>query len=315
MYQYALFGHHLRSELLFPELVPVVGGGPHWTFKFANHSDPSQEVVLHEEELSATCRMRVSRVGARYRYAHSCTGSFEVSPDGRDVTFSAAADCSHDAVRLDLLARVLPLALMRGGLVCLHGSAVAWRDRAIALLGPKGSGKSTLALAATRAGAQHLSDDVLPIELDPVPLALPGDHTMRLNEDSTHHLSLSASDACRRTLDGKQLFTRPRAEALGVRPTRLAAIYLVSPMHAPVQSPTPAVQRRRLADVRAVPALLPHNKIGALLRGEAAGAMLGGMAQLAMRVPIYELSVARDWSRLDEAVAQLRSWHKPGEPD
>lgn len=315
MYQYALFGHHLRSELLFPELVPVTGGGPHWTFKFAKHSASSQEVVLHEEELSATCRMRVSRVGARYRYTHSCTGSFEVSADGRDVSFSAAADCSHDAVRLDLLARVLPLALMRGGLVCLHGSAVSWRDRAIALLGPKGSGKSTLALAAARAGAQHLSDDVLPIELDPVPLALPGDHTLRLNEDSSRQLSLSASDACRRTLDGKQLFTQPRAEALGVRPTRLAAIYLVLPMHASAQGPRAALERRRLADVSAVPALLPHNKIGALLRGEAAGAMLGRIAQLAMRVPIYRLSVARDWSRLDEAVAQLRDWHRPGAPD
>ena len=62
-----------------------------------------------------------------------------------------------------LLGPVMGFVLRLRGMICLHASAVALENHAIALLGPAGSGKSTTAAAFARLGHAVLTDDVLPI--------------------------------------------------------------------------------------------------------------------------------------------------------
>jgi dephospho-CoA kinase len=50
------------------------------------------------------------------------------------------------------------------GVVCLHASAVAIGDEAIALLGPAGSGKSTTAAAFAERGYSVLAEDVVTLD-------------------------------------------------------------------------------------------------------------------------------------------------------
>jgi hypothetical protein len=50
------------------------------------------------------------------------------------------------------------------GVVCLHASAVAIGDEAIALLGPAGSGKSTTAAAFAERGYNVLAEDVVTLD-------------------------------------------------------------------------------------------------------------------------------------------------------
>ena len=63
-----------------------------------------------------------------------------------------------------LIAQVLPFAAALNGLEVLHASAVAFGDRALALIGASGAGKTSLALAACRLGAELIADDVLALE-------------------------------------------------------------------------------------------------------------------------------------------------------
>ena len=60
-----------------------------------------------------------------------------------------------------LLGPILGLLLRLRGVTCLHGSAVAIEDHAIAFVGPPGVGKSTTAAALGERGYEVLSDDVV----------------------------------------------------------------------------------------------------------------------------------------------------------
>ncbi len=60
-----------------------------------------------------------------------------------------------------LLGPVLGLLLRFRGLTCLHASAVAFGDCAVAFVGSEGSGKSTTAAALARNGHPVLSDDIV----------------------------------------------------------------------------------------------------------------------------------------------------------
>lgn len=60
-----------------------------------------------------------------------------------------------------LLGPVLGLLLRFRGLTCLHASAVAFGDSAVAFVGSEGAGKSTTAAALARNGHPVLSDDIV----------------------------------------------------------------------------------------------------------------------------------------------------------
>jgi len=60
-----------------------------------------------------------------------------------------------------LLGPVLGLLLRLRGVTCLHASAVALADRAIAFVGSEGAGKSTTAALLARKGLAIISDDVV----------------------------------------------------------------------------------------------------------------------------------------------------------
>jgi hypothetical protein len=63
-----------------------------------------------------------------------------------------------------LLGPVLGILLRYRGVTCLHASAVAVGDKAVAFVGAAGAGKSTIAAALARRGFPVLSDDIVPLE-------------------------------------------------------------------------------------------------------------------------------------------------------
>ena len=321
MPDYAIFGGTLRSELEFPELVPVDGSTADWTLRMGPLAPNGHEEVLHDASLSPSCRVRVTYAGGRYRYAHSCTGTFEVAANGREIRFAPAADCRLDVARTDVIARVLLLALHRPGVAWMHGSAVVCGGRAIAFLGPSGVGKSSIALALARAGAQHVCDDTLPIELGSPPVVWPSDHTLRLNDDTKARFA-DGVDAVRREADGKFILTHDMLATAAAAPRStspiarapLEAIYLVIPETNPTVLSRPVV-RNRLQSSVSVPALIPHIKVGPILPRGAAARVLNDLATVVDAVPVYQLRVARDWSLVDRVVEQLLVWHPLQAPE
>jgi len=318
MPDYFVFGGCLRSELSFPELAETRSSVPNWTLRLGTLSTSRDAEVLSDVALSATCRIRLTRGDGWFRYSHSCTGSFEVFAEGRRILFEPAPNGDLDGARADFVSRVLLYCVDHTAITWLHGSAVRIGGSAVAFLGPSGSGKSTLALALAQGGAQHICDDTLPVEAGSTPVVWPSDGIIRLCSDSRSHLVASAS-AIRRESDGKFVMTRRAAGTSddssgsgGPDSPRcpLAAIYLLTPDD-PAASDG-AVTRRLMKPTSAVAGLMPHLKLGPVVRREDPARLVRQLGAIASAVPVFELRVSRDWSAVDDVVETMIGWHTPG---
>jgi len=315
MPDYFVFGGCLRSELTFPELTPAHGRVPNWMLRIGTLSRTDDAEVLSDVEVSPTCRIRLTVGDGWFRYSHSCTGSFEVFADGRRILFEPAEHGDLDGARADFISRVLLYCVDRASITWLHGSAVRIGGGAVAFLGAAGSGKSTLAMALTRGGADHICDDTLPVEAGVNPVIWPSDDVIRLHSDSRARLASSAS-AIRRESDGKFVMTRREvgstpssfpSDAWATTRCPLSAIYVLS---SPDSSPNgAAVSRQLMTPTAAVSTLMQHLKLGPLITREAPARLLNQLFAIVQTVPVYELTVSRDWSLVDDVVERVTAWH------
>lgn len=315
MPDYIVFGGCLRSELTFPELTHGNGRAPDWVLRLGKLSRSDEAEVISDVELSPTCRIRLTVGDGWFRYSHSCTGSFEVFADGRRILFEPAEHGDLDGARADFVSRVLPYCVDHASITWLQGSAVRIGGGAVAFLGPAGSGKSTLAMALTRGGADHICDDALPVEVDATPVVWPSDDIIRLCSESRARLASSAR-AIRRESDGRFVMTRrelasaesaPGADAPDSIRSPLATIYVLkSSDSSPGDTP---VVRQLVSPSAAVSTLMQNLKLGPLVTREAPARLLNQLCAIVQTVPVYELTVLRDWSVLAEVVEALTAWH------
>jgi hypothetical protein len=86
---------------------------------------------------------------------------FWMDRSGTEIWASWPSTSSAEEAATYLLGPVLGLLLRFRGVTCLHASAVAIENSAIAFVGAEGAGKSTTAAAIARAGYAVVSDDVV----------------------------------------------------------------------------------------------------------------------------------------------------------
>jgi hypothetical protein len=101
--------------------------------------------------------------GDYFRLRYRDGTEFVVNRQGTQVWAAWPDTATLEDAATYLLGPVLAFLLRLRGVICLHASAVAIDDRAIALLGPPGVGKSTTAAAFAKLGYAVLSDDVVPL--------------------------------------------------------------------------------------------------------------------------------------------------------
>jgi hypothetical protein len=315
MPEYFIFGGCLRSEVQFPELTETRGRTPDWTLRLGSLSRSDRGTVLSDVEFSPTCRVTLSRGDGWLRYAHTCTGTFEIFAEGTRVIFEPAPRCDMSIARTDFVARVLLHCVDRERVTWLHGSAVRIGRKAVAFLGQSGAGKSTMALALARAGCQHICDDTLPVEAGTPSIVWPSDHIIRLRADTRGRLA-SCAHATRRESDGKFILTGGAFDSsevtmasgvAGAGRAPLAAVYLLKPV--PRSASAEPVTRSLVGPTWAIPCLMQNLKLDPVVGpGDPAGLMrqLGGIAG---STPVFELTVSRDWERIDDVVARLLAWH------
>src|SRR4051812_33926537 len=318
MPDYFVFGGCLRSELVFPELTETGGRMPDWSLKVGKLAPEEGAEVISKASLSRSCHVSVTRSHDTFRYTHSCTGTFEVSENRRDITFEPVSGGNLNTARTDLVSRVLLSCVSTGNVTWLHGSAVRIGDSAVAFLGASGTGKSTLALALDRAGAQHICDDTLPVQATPDPVIYPSDRIIRLRPDSRRHLASHAS-AIRRETDSKFVLTQDairrntasRLDETETARTPLGALYLLTlvPTFGTLQPAGRRMKRQLLPPRLAVPALIQHIKLGPVMRAGDPAHYMQQLGVIARAVPVYELRVPRDWAVVDEVVAEILAWH------
>ena len=147
----------------------------------------------------------------------------EVWADWRD-TLSV-----EDAVSF-VIGSALGFVLRLRGITCLHGSAIAIGDAAVALVGPSGSGKSSTAAGFARLGYAVLSDDILALgEAGAAFVVEPAFPRVRLWPQSARSL-FGSWDALPRVTpnwDKCQLDLEKHGFAFQSKPLPLAAIYFL----------------------------------------------------------------------------------------
>jgi hypothetical protein len=181
-FTYAVFGLLLRSNLHIPELIPLqpklapslLASSSDSTVSVYLNASPQISALIPSgpEELSyansykdeaGEPTLRIWKAaGSRYlRLAYFDGSQFWLDREGTEVWATWPANLTLEDTATYLLGPVLGLLLRLRGVTCLHASAVAFGNSAVAFVGSEGAGKSTTAAALARRGNAILSDDVV----------------------------------------------------------------------------------------------------------------------------------------------------------
>jgi hypothetical protein len=308
VHMYSVFGGRFRSDLTFGDLTPASGTVADWSLEAIEAPCPARGGMLDlgRDQVTGDVAVRLYRHDDGMRLVFDDTGTFDVVEGGRRILWFRTDAADLEAVRLDVLGRVLPLALHMRSTFTLHGSSVRLGDGAVAFLAPKHRGKSTLAWALTAAGGELLSDDAVPVQMGHTATTLPGIRGVRLWSDSASRVG-AAAPMVPGHRDHKCLFETTDPAPAPMAPVPLAGIYLLMPVSSTGGSA--AACRARLTEIEGTIALISQMKLGPLLGGGEGGRTLAFCAQLSSRIPVHRLKVVRDFDRLDDVVSQLIAWH------
>jgi hypothetical protein len=307
MNYYSAFGGTLASSFPFPELRPADGRTPDWTIRRVDDAAPDVELTQSgHDDLDEGATVDLYRHAAGLRVTFSDSGTFDLTEGARNIAWYPRDESNEELARLDLLGRVLAVALHEQGLLALHASAVEVNGRAIGFLAAKGSGKSTLALALVERGGRLLTDDTLPIRVSEL-VAYPGVHSVRVWADSVSRFA-SLGEARIGLADKYTLSALPETSLAHER-VRLQALYVLAPRSA--EDATEKVKRTQLGAMSATFAFMRHSKLGALLAGPESHLVFDRCSELASSIPCFELEVVRDLAAVSEVAGALMVWHEP----
>jgi hypothetical protein len=173
-FDYLLFGLVFRFNLPIPQLLSVqssdasadaevhLGALPPAVTKNSNGTERVLFVSPDKNEANQPTHRLCKREEDLLFRLEFCDGTqFWLDSTGKHLWSTWPQDLSLQDTLGYLLGPVLGFLLRIRGVVCLHASAVAVRNRAVVFVGAAGAGKSTTAAAFAREGCAVLSDDVV----------------------------------------------------------------------------------------------------------------------------------------------------------
>ncbi len=310
MPDYHFLNGTFRSDLSLPELTPARGLAVCWQLTRSETLAPAlNPVMLGEEPVEPGVRVTLVHHEQGLRLSFDDTGVFDISADGAEIAWRPPSAPDLNAVRKDILGRVISVALHQQGLLALHGSAVELGGRAIAFLAPKFHGKSTTAAALVERGARLLADDLVVVSCTEPLTVLPSVPVVQLWEDSARSLSRGSLAAPDLQVGPKIQRRWTEASQHAFEPAPLGGIYLLAPMR---PGDSAGVARHALSTVEATLALLGQAKIGALLGKKERANLLTRCGIVADALPVFRLDVPRDFGRLGELASVMETWHSDG---
>lgn len=183
--------------------------------------------------------LRVFRLldGQYYRFDYADQTRFLIDRAGRKIWAEWQAPLTLEDTATYLLGPVLGFVMLLRGIVCLHASAIAIEDKAIALIGPAGSGKSTTAAAFAERGYSVLAEDVVTLDdRGDRFLVRPGYPCIRLWPPAVKALYGSETHLPRLTPNWDKCYL-DLSERFHTEPLPLAAIYQLGERHHDAHAP------------------------------------------------------------------------------
>lgn len=325
---YSVFGLHLRANRSIPGLEP----------RGTSHEAPEIQIYFGlappvEVEVSASPEipayvssvllesgepaLRIWKIanGAFLRLEYFDGMRFWIDRKGTRVWSLWPDSSSLEDAATYLLGPVLGLLLRMRGVTCLHASAVAFGNRAVAFVGDEGAGKSTTAAAFARRGHSVLSDDIVALaERDGDFSVMPAYPYLSLWPESVEMLygpgktlpSFSANfEKCMVSLIENALHFEKQ-------PLSLAAIFLLGERSADPAAPL----LESLTPQQSLISLVANSYATHLLDDAMRAREFALLGRLLSRVPVRRLRPHQDPARLDrlcglveDACSQL-----PGRP-
>jgi hypothetical protein len=220
------------SPTAIADVCITFGSLPAWLHEVSTTQIESSYVSEYKDECGNPA-LRVFRVldGKYYRFRYADQTEFVLNRAGTEIWAAWHEPLTIEDTATYLLGPIMGFVLLLRGLVCLHASAIAIGDEAIALVGPAGAGKSTTAAAFSDRGFSILAEDVVTLDdRDDHFLVRPAYPSIRLWPASVEALYGTPTRLPKLTpnWDKCYLDLTERPEQFQPEPLPLAAIYLLS---------------------------------------------------------------------------------------
>jgi hypothetical protein len=230
---------------------------------------------------------------------------FAVERRGREVWGDWPENYTLEDACTYLLGPVLGFVLRLRGMICLHASAVAVDEQAIALVGPPGAGKSTTAAMFAQRGFSVIADDVVALAEDEknfqVQLGYP-----RLNLWSDSVGALFGSDEALPRItpnwDKRYLALGDNGFGFATKPLPLGVVYLLGSREAGLEAPV----MDYLTGSDALAQFVTNTYVNYLLDRNMRSREFDVLTRLVVRIPIRRVRPPAGYSAvfgLSEAIA------------
>jgi hypothetical protein len=238
-YRCSIYGLGVVANKIIPGVPPSAtasddvrvsfGSLPSWVHELSVDQIETSYVAQYKDECGIPA-LRVFRLfeGKYYRFCYADQTEFVVDQNGSKIWASWIEPLTLEDTSTYLLGPIMGFVMLLRGVVCLHASAVAIGDEAIALLGAAGSGKSTTAAAFSARGYSILAEDVVTLDdREDHFLVRPAYPCIRLWPASVKALYGTETHLPKLTpnWDKRYLDLTQRPEQFQQQPLRLAAIY------------------------------------------------------------------------------------------
>lgn len=310
---YSVCGLSVRSNRAIPDLVPAEPASTvdvEINFLGSSESCGLGQAILRyccsEVALNGDPVVRLWEAASPvpfYTLQYADGSRFVIDASGSNIWAMWAKASIFEDTLMYLLGPVLGFVLRLRGVTCLHASAVAIVDSAIALVGPAGAGKSTMAAQFCSMGYPVLSDDI--VTLDPAGdffLVQPAPARLRLWPSSVEHLCGQEDALPRLTPSWEKRYLDLRAipSRYHSAPLPLAAVYLLNEAEEPAQSianlPRPAAMMQLLGNVYVNYLLDDIFRERDFMR----------LAKMLNTVPVRKVNLPRDFAALERTCRAIR---------
>jgi len=322
---YPVYGLQLRADQRIPGLQSaILPGAPSVAVHLGMAPEEARDPFLRGDTLTYRSRfllesgepvLKVWQLasGALLRVDYFDGMQFWVGAQGTEIWAVWPDSLTLEDATAYLLGPVLGFVLRLRGVTCLHASAVAFGDRAVAFVGDAGAGKSTTAAAFAGRGNAVLSDDIVALlERDGTFFVLPAYPYLCLWPDSAKMLygagttlpRFSAND------DKRQLLLTGNGLRFEEQPRPLKAIFILGERTTGIDAPLV----ERLRPQENLLSLVANSYATNLLNVEMRAREFELLGRLIAAVPIWSLHAHADPSRIDQLCGLIQSTAGATEP-